>query len=334
MNEQKPPELFAERPVRSDFARAARRGPPYIVRRLITVFLICAIIGTGVYLKLGKTSVTVPSEIPTIKAEGSYKQRPEQPGGIDIPHQDVQVYQALDAKGPPPPQVEHLLPPPEVPMSNTVPQQPPAVAAVAPEPVIESSPPPAAPPVKLETTASQPAPQTAETVPTKSATSSPAPAPVAKVEPVVAPKPASVPVKVTKPVKTVSVASSAPVTKPKTPSLDQVIQNVTAQTKTSSPAPAEAVDGNQTQTTAAPDGDFAVQLASMPDKEAAQKTMAKLQSRFASNLGSTQLRVVKADLGSKGIYYRIQSQPLSEAKAKSLCSSIKTSSAGCILVRL
>jgi hypothetical protein len=61
------------------------------------------------------------SGIPTIKAEMPIKQRPEQPGGIDIPHQDVTVFQKLDESAEAPAPVEHLLPPPEAPQHDAMP---------------------------------------------------------------------------------------------------------------------------------------------------------------------------------------------------------------------
>src|SRR5580658_4513994 len=101
MTNQPPPELFAQRPVQSTFSKDSadrsvrmRRGPPYAVRRLITVSVLLLIVCGGLYWAFGNRMPAVPGEIPTIKAEGSYKQRPQQPGGIEIPHQDVQVYQA------------------------------------------------------------------------------------------------------------------------------------------------------------------------------------------------------------------------------------------------
>jgi len=61
--------------------------------------------------------------------------------------------------------------------------------------------------------------------------------------------------------------------------------------------------------------------------------MGRLQRRYASILDEAQLRVVQADLGEKGIYYRIQSQPISDERANKICASVKKLKAGCILVR-
>lgn len=318
MNDPKPPELFAERPVRSDFARGARRGPSYAMRRVITLFVICIIIGSGLYYwKNHRATPSAPEQIPTIKAEGNYKQRPEHPGGIDIPHQDVQVYQSLDNKNAPPPVVEHLLPPPEVPQSNTVAPRPTVVINDAPA-ALESLTPPAA---KIETTASQLASTTPQpSGPTAAPSASATAAAVAPVVPTPAAAPAPQPAAVSK-----------AATKAAQANLDQVFKDIAV--KPDSATTASTTDVENAPSTVLPAGTTAIQLASIPDKASAQSALNKLQTQYASLLKPTQLRLVKADLGAKGIYYRIQSQPVSEDRAKSLCSALKANKAGCILVR-
>ncbi len=71
------------------------------------------------------------------------KSRPEQPGGMDVPHQDKLVYERLHERGGNHPNVERLLPPPEVALPRPVvtpqmPSLPPMLAA----PVIGQLPPP------------------------------------------------------------------------------------------------------------------------------------------------------------------------------------------------
>lgn len=58
----------------------------------------------------------------------------------------------------------------------------------------------------------------------------------------------------------------------------------------------------------------------------------KMQAKYAAYLGGTKLRVVQADLGAKGVYYRIQSQQMAESKAKDICSELKNLKAGCFVV--
>ena len=79
-------------------------------------------------------------------------------------------------------------------------------------------------------------------------------------------------------------------------------------------------------------GNAAIQLASLPNEAQARAMMEKLQQKYAAKLGGAKLRVVRADLGSRGIYYRIQSQSLAEGEANRVCSALKQTNAGCILV--
>jgi len=93
MTNPPPPELFPQRPVRSDFG-----ARPYRKRRLITMVVLIAVIGLGLYLKYGRKP-EAPGPIPTIAAAGPLKQKPQEPGGVAIPNQNVLAYQQIDNSG-------------------------------------------------------------------------------------------------------------------------------------------------------------------------------------------------------------------------------------------
>lgn len=287
-----PHELFAaERPVRSDFARR-QAGIPYAIRRLITMTILLIVVVGGGSWGWHRFWPSTPGEIPTVRAEGPYKQKPEEPGGVDIPNQDVQVYHEIDGATPKAgakPVIEHMLPPPEEPdikSDNT--SAPNFSQATNTEtskieelkPVAES---------KADPILDAPQPTIATTV-----------TPVQT-------KPSVTPPSVVTPA---PVVESAPVKEPviKTPPVDA---------KQAEPATK---------------GHSVVQLAAMQDEHAAASLTEKLQSKYKTILGSNHLHTVRADLGAKGIFYRIQSLPMSESQAKSICASIKAQNAGCILV--
>lgn len=291
-----PHELFAaERPVRSDFARQS--GVPYAVRRVLTLIVLLAIVIGGGMWGWGRLSPSGPVEIPTIKAEGPYKQKPDQPGGVDIPNQDVQVYHEIDgnAAANTKPVVEHMLPPPEVPnikpaapsqsFAQSGHQEEKPVEELKPVHEIQSS--NAVEDDPILNPQKQVIATTVEPVETKPTTQTPAVTPVATKEEKLAKSPI---------VKTEPVES-----KPAT------ILSEKAQT--------------------------VIQLAALPDENAAKTMAQKLQSQYKSILGNNRLHTVRADLGAKGIFYRIQSQPLMESQAKSICNTLKAQKAGCILVR-
>ena len=45
------------------------------------------------------------------------------------------------------------------------------------------------------------------------------------------------------------------------------------------------------------------------------------------------MQVAKADLGEKGVFYRIQGVGLDEERARSVCSQLKAQNVGCVVVR-
>jgi hypothetical protein len=284
-----PPELFAERPVRSDFTR----GVSYRTRRVITVSVVAAIAVFGIYFAFGHKHA--PAEIPTIMAEGSYKQKPDQPGGMDIPHQDVQVYQELGNNGAPAASVEHLLPQPETPK---------AAAALRPAAVPMDAAPPATVNSGMEATGAPEA---------LTPTAAPVPAVLTTVTPQM---------EAPKPVQTAAIAAPAKV-KP----VAKVVAKPKA-VKAALTSITQILESN-TGTKSSP----VVQLASVSDPTAAKSMAEKLQSQYSAFLGGASLRVVRADLGSKGTFYRIQSQPVSTDMASQICAALKNHNAGCLIVR-
>ncbi len=279
-------ELFApERPVRSDFAR--QNGLSYAVRRLISLAVLAGIlIGGGVWL-WRHVIATGPTEIPTIKSEGSYKQKPEQPGGIDIPHQDVQVYHEIDGSAAgenTKPALEHLLPPPEQPMAQAATKDAPDAAPKTeklntPKSLTESDP--------INYPPEKNVPSTVVTTTTQQGGTPP--------------------------------QSVAPTTTPSPMASPPPVRHETSVAETEKPAPAVK-------------GGMVAQLAALPDEHAATEMAKKLQSKYQTVLGSSHLRVVRADLGTKGIFYRIQSQGMAESSAKTICAEVKKQNGGCILV--
>ena len=78
-------------------------------------------------------------------------------------------------------------------------------------------------------------------------------------------------------------------------------------------------------------GAFAVQLASSPSESDARATLARLQKQFPNELGGG--AVHRADLGSKGVFYRVRVGPLSREAADKICTQLKAGGAVCILTR-
>ncbi len=318
---EEPPELFVpnERPVRSEFTRIG--GPSYTLRRIVTIGLLLAIAGgVGYLLFAPSASHKDAGSVPVVKGEGAYKERPEQPGGMDIPHQDMQVYQELDSSGAAKPEAEHLLPPPETPQIPAAP--PPSSGGEA----AAAAPPAASAKVETLLTPSGPDNVAAAVAPV-----------VPPSAPAVAAKPPAEP---EKPEPSPPPAATAPVTvaaKPVVAAKAPVAPSVVAQ---AAPQPAHDKAASATEAKPKPAARIkeagrasaAVQLAAVQDEAAARAMAEKLQARYASYLGDARLKVVRADLGAKGIYYRIQSGAVTDGEASGICAALKKLKAGCIVV--
>jgi hypothetical protein len=298
MTNQLPPELFPQRPVRSEFTMARS----YRVRRIMTcAVLIASMCGMGYGLYAWTRP---PAEIPTIKAEGPLKQKPEQPGGIDVPNQDVLAYQQIDNSANKAPPVEHLLPPPETPQAAAV---PPPVPTPAPAPTVETLlAPPAPPPVQTTVMPDKPKVK---------ADANMAPAPQA------APRSAVI--------QASADGASAALPPPPAPAAEGVTAPsadaaVTPSAETSPPAANAEKPGKK---------GFRIQLASFPDEDTARQQMAHMEKKFSAQLGDAKLHLARADLGPRGIYYRVQSNPITDTEARDICGALAKLKAGCIVVK-
>ncbi|HBN50091.1 MULTISPECIES: SPOR domain-containing protein [Thalassospira] len=80
--------------------------------------------------------------------------------------------------------------------------------------------------------------------------------------------------------------------------------------------------------------DFRIQLASVRDTSGAEAEWKRLSSKNKDLLGSLQMYLKRADLGEKGVFYRLQAGPLPDAAAaETLCGNLKQRNVGCLIVR-
>jgi len=361
-------ELFAQRPVRSDFAR--RGGSSGRGINLRKVGLICSVlafaVGAGVFINsLMDRTASESGEIPTVQAELPIKQRPEQPGGIDIPHQDVTVFQQLDnanAQASKKSNVEHLLPEPETPKDVTGVQSETAPPTPSIDTLVKSAPQDTAPPPQA-----QPVPKVEELPPAITA-AEPVKAEPAKVEPtpVVAEKKEDE----KKPAEKKVTEKSKPAEKEKTADdkvaaalaaahkPDAAAKALPVATKAAEPAAArlpkelftaDAPVASKTEAAAthtAPSSSpslpamesagrktVQIQVASYPSQAEADKELKKFQNKYAGILGGSSLHVVRAEIAGKGTYYRLMGPAGSEMKAKAICADIVKLKGSCLVVK-
>jgi hypothetical protein len=304
-------EVFADREP-GDRASGGRS-----VSLIVGVVLGVALVGgVGWYAFKGAGGVALaPGETQVIKADATpYKMKPDNPGGMQVENQDKLVYDRV-AKGAAPNRVESLLPPPEEPKA------PPKAPEVKPEPV------------KPEPVKSEPAKQAAAPAAVPAAVT-PAPAPAKAAE---APAPKTMeamvkaaneePVKASPPASAVDplAAAVAAATGGKAPAVETP-KAEPVQTAALTPVPAATVP--------LPSGTFQIQLVSVPSEDAAQSEWKRISGRHKDLFAGLTPAVTKADLGDKGIYYRLRAGPLADkAAADELCASLAADKVGCIVIK-
>ena len=79
---------------------------------------------------------------------------------------------------------------------------------------------------------------------------------------------------------------------------------------------------------------YRLQLGALTSEEAARSEWQKLQKQQPDILGKLSLTIARADLGAKGVYYRIQAGPIADAAAAAQqCAALKSRNVGCLLVK-
>ena len=97
--------------------------------------------------------------------------------------------------------------------------------------------------------------------------------------------------------------------------------------RTSAPPPSEHAEAAPSAT-----GGYAVQVSSQHSEAEAHSAFKSLQSKFPNQLGGHAVIVRRADLGSKGVYYRAMVGPYaSMEEAAGVCSSLKAAGGNCLI---
>ncbi len=102
------------------------------------------------------------------------------------------------------------------------------------------------------------------------------------------------------------------------------------------PAPSKVAEAPAPEQTAGitADDNYRIQLGSFRAEEVAQKTLDSLQEKFADIIGEHQGTIEFADLGEKGIYYRLQLSPFQDrVSANALCAQLTQAGQGCYVLK-
>lgn len=262
--------------------------------------------------------------VPTIAAtDDTYKVKPEQPGGMQVPNQDKQVYQRLNPADTTSPtatqqqqqQVERLLPTP------AQPKAPPAVDPMSESRAAMENTPPPAPALSTQ-------PQATTRPP--SVLSTPAPAPVAPA-PVATTHPTALAPTTSKPATIAAAPTPQATPAPATPA--PAPQQKTAMVTPPAPATPAAPAASAGVPSGSGTGPFTIQLAALRDEASARKVWQQMQQKYPALLGSLSLAIEKSDQGAKGVFYRVRGTGLpSEERARYVCAELSKDKVGCLFV--
>jgi len=304
------------------------------------------------------TQSGVNATTPVVEADKTdYKQKPANPGGMDVPFQDAVVFDQLqnkDQKTASGDKIESLLPPPEQPVaqtadakaaapatteapktaeatsSSTTPATSQTATATNATPAADATKTAAATPATAQTNATPAAPATTETTTIASA-------PEAKPVTTEAAAPADEPVTTTKTETTAPTASQKTVAKTKTASTTAASTAATAAAAKSATAAvakkmASVAPASAPANTKITSGAYRVQLGAFRDQNAAHAAWSKLQKEFSAQLSGVSAEFPRADLGTKGTFYRVQGVKLSKASADEICRTINSTKSGSCIV--
>ena len=282
--------------------RKGKTAMPPGLRRIFIVISILVLI--GILIAVVASSVPTGSDgddsaVPIIRAETTpYKIKPEDPGGMNVPNKDSTIFETLKGQ-PEENKVENLLEDESDTAASVVRDEAPAKAAPVTD-INDLKIDDAEDVSETETSPPQPVAPKVEAPKVEAAKIEPA----KKVEPKVEPKEE---VSIIDTLKADSKPATAPVKKVES---KPVVK-------------AEPVKSS---------GSTYIQLAAVKSEAEASTQWSKFKAKNPE-LSALSMRAQKADLGEKGIFYRIQAGPLSAADATKTCAAVKSRGGNCIIAK-
>lgn len=334
---------FDEGPATSSGGIASLISSPLVMTGAL---IAAAAIFAGILMVSYPSSDDIPQPIPIVQADpGPLKSAPEDAGGMEIANADTTVFEAVEGSGAVDKPVENLLesapPAEEEPMSKeellaklktqTTATTPEAdEVATAPEAAKAEDIPeePAQTALAPKTAIPLPRPEKAAGTATDKVMHEPGTSPdtLAFVRSVLEQKDekkAAAVASVPKPQEIYDTAAKAPAAAPLVPVTPQAIEPASGTAEAAPKSPASSAGGTHF-----------VQVVSVPSRSAAEAEWAKLEKSLSSVLSGAPHRIQEANLGEKGVYYRVQLGPYAESDARSLCDQVKAQKpGGCLVVR-
>jgi len=289
-------------------------GRSMLIGVAVAIILASAGVGAFFYFDISSDGDSASGPVPLIlPPAGEVKSRPENPGGMAIPDRDKLVYGRIDGTANAP-KIEQLLPPPETPL------EPPADAPT--ENVVEPA---------DETDVAkvlEPEKKPTEQIKAQAKPIAPPPAP----EPVPTPTPTiatSEAISLAPPPPAPSATAEKPVAPP-------APEPVPAPMPTPEPAVKAEIKPTQPEVRASGTGGssgFMVQLSALKTEDAAKAEWSRVIKQNGDILGSLSMNIQRADLGAKGVFWRLRAAYLPDRKsAEDVCSKLAARGLGCLII--
>lgn len=200
------------------------------------------------------------------------------------------------------------------------------LVAVAPNPVaVPVAPPRAEAPRDLIGQQIAPAPAPTAAAPVKPVTPPPTTAPKLATPPAPAPVPAARP-----PLPGAPVGAPLALGPQAQPTAPAAVPGQVQPRLAAAPPPAPLAPAAAPRATAPVTGDYVVQLSSQRSEADAQRAYAQAQAKYPALAGHA-LDVQKADLGARGVFYRVRVAGGSQEQAQALCGQIKSAGGDCLV---
>ena len=291
---------------RQNLSGAARSGMKVLP---IAVALVALLSFSGVIYYAYNQGVRSGSEeaAPLLTTEGPAKVQPQDPGGMQIPHQDKLVYNRVE-ESQDDTKIERLLPQPESPTKPPVPEEEVVVPETTTGPSLLNSP-------------DQTENLTTETRKGTDGTPRP-PEPQSPEEPRL-PDP-----DLAAPTAPPTVGSSADKAETKVAAAKTEVKEG-APKKVEKPVQQAAISTKPIDTKA-----WRIQISAVKSEQAARTEWQRQANKNKDLLGSLSLQIQTIEIKGKGTFFRVRGGPLKDkAAAQALCASLKKRKVGCIIVK-
>ncbi|MCC7017673.1 MAG: SPOR domain-containing protein [Rhodospirillales bacterium] len=320
--------IRAERPVGyDDRGELEVAPPPRRWGRFLFLFVLAVILvggGAWAWLVHGKRITTLLAGgggdgVPVVRADPApFKVRPRDPGGMEVPDRDKLIYERLQGEGAET-RVERLLPPAEDPLR-------PPRATPAPQVTERLS---RTPTEAQVLAAKRPPPALDLSTPAPGREPAPEDSPPTDIE--------TAPVSVSEQSKEGGRESSVlrgqkprgPASPPAPPPATE-----TAAAPETAVAPPAAQAAPTEKPSAVETSGYLIQIAAVREPERAEAEWNRLVRQHPETLRGLKLFVARADLGDKGVFWRLRAGPFpDETAAKNRCAELAKRKVGCLVVK-